>query len=168
MDKDFIFKTNEFVFSYRIAGILIYNNKVLLQKPLNDNGFSIPGGHVSFGETSEQTLIREFREEIGADIAVDKLILIGENFFPWGEKPCQQIGLYYTISLLNNAQIPLEGTFKAVDEMGNERIDLDFTWIPLKELDKITLYPTNIKQYLLSVPAHPEHFVYRQVGTENA
>lgn len=50
MSKDIILKTDEFVFSYRVAGILIRDKKILLQKPKNDDGYSIQGGHVSFGE----------------------------------------------------------------------------------------------------------------------
>lgn len=161
MDNDFIFKTENFIFSYRVAGVLIREGKILLQKPVGDDGFSLPGGHVSFGETSDRTLVREFREEINADIRVEKLILVGENFFLWGEKTCQQISLYYTVSLLDTAQIPLDGTFRAVDELQNERIDLDFSWIPLRDVEKIKVYPENITQYLLSVPEHPVHFVYR-------
>ncbi len=160
--EDIIFRTDTFVFSYRIAGILIHNNKILLQKPLNDDGYSIPGGHVSFGEISENTLIREFKEEIGVDIKIDRLIMIGENFFPWGDKPCQQICLYYAISLSDKTQIPLEGTFKAYDEMCNERIDLDFCWIPLSQLTKIKLYPLEIKEDLVLLPENVKHFVYRQ------
>ncbi len=58
MMSDMIFKTDEFVFSYRVAGILIHKCNVLLQKPKNDDGYSIPGGHIRFGETSIETLIR--------------------------------------------------------------------------------------------------------------
>ena len=79
---DFIFKTEEFVFSYRVAGICIQNGKVLLQKPSNDTGFAFPGGHVTLGETNEQTLIREFQEEIGTNVAVGDLKWVGELFFP--------------------------------------------------------------------------------------
>jgi ADP-ribose pyrophosphatase YjhB (NUDIX family) len=162
MKKDILFKTEEFVFSYRVAGILIRNNKILLQKPKNDDGYSVPGGHVSFGEISAETLVREFKEEINADIKVERLVLVGENFFPWGDKPCQQINLFYEISLCDESQIPLEGTFQAVDELGNERIDLDFTWIPLKELNNLNVYPTNIKKDLISLPENIKYFVYRE------
>jgi len=120
MEKDILFKTEEFVFSYRVGGILIKNNKILLQKPRNDDGYSIPGGHVSYGETSYETLIREFKEEINADIKIEKLVMVGENFFPWGNRPCQQISLYYEVSLCDERQIPLEGSFQAIDELGNE------------------------------------------------
>lgn len=159
---EIILKTDAFVFSYRVAGILIRDNKILLQKPLNEDGYAIPGGHVSFGEISENALIREFREEIGADIKVRRLLLVGENFFPWDDKLCQQICLYYLISLCDPTQIPLVGSFRAYDEIINEQIDLEFSWLSLSQLNKIKLYPLNIIEHLLSLPDHIQHFIYRE------
>ena len=107
---DILFKTEDWVFSYRVAGICLQNGKVLLQKPTNDSAHAFPGGHVEFGETNEETLIREFKEEIGADIRVGELKWVAEAFFPWGGKgkPCHQICLYYLVEILN-PEIPKEG-----------------------------------------------------------
>ena len=98
--SDILFKTEGYVFSYRVAGICIKHGRVLLQKPANDDGFAFPGGHVAFGETNEETLIREFREEIGAEISVGELKWVGELFFRWGDVPCHQICLYYLVDIL--------------------------------------------------------------------
>ena len=57
--QDILFKTGDFIFSYRISGILIRDGKILLQKPLNEDVYALPGGHVSFGETSDAALGRE-------------------------------------------------------------------------------------------------------------
>ncbi|MCM1256714.1 MAG: hypothetical protein NC307_02555 [Roseburia sp.] len=37
MDRDILFQTEEFIFSYRVGGLLIRNHKILLQKPGNDD-----------------------------------------------------------------------------------------------------------------------------------
>ena len=55
------------------------------------NAVTIPGGHVELGDTNAQTLVRELKEEIGADITVGDLKWVAEIFFPWGDKPCHQI-----------------------------------------------------------------------------
>jgi len=70
---DILFRTDEHVFSYRVAGICMQNGKVLLQKPTNDTAYAFPGGHAEFGETNAKTLVREFQEEIGVDISVSDL-----------------------------------------------------------------------------------------------
>ena len=36
MSRDILFKTDDFIFSYRVGGLLIRNDKILLQKPRND------------------------------------------------------------------------------------------------------------------------------------
>ena len=74
---DILFKNDDFVFSYRVGGILIHNEKILLQRPKNDD-YAIIGGHVAAMETSMETLKREFEEELHAEIEVDKLLAIGE------------------------------------------------------------------------------------------
>ena len=117
---------------------------------------------MSFGETTSETLIREFKEEINADIKIEKLIMVGENFFPWGNKACQQISLYYAVTLCNEHEIPLDRTFEAKDDLGNKRVDLDFLWIPLSEIHNIMDYPTNIKDDLISLPEQIKHFIYKE------
>lgn len=48
---DILFKNDDFVFSYRVGGILMCNGKILLQCPKNDD-YAIIGGHVVAMETS--------------------------------------------------------------------------------------------------------------------
>ena len=116
MGKDILFKTDDFVFSYRVGGILIHNDKILLQKPINDD-FAIIGGHVSSLETSVNSLKREFKEELHMDIQVDNLMAVGEIFFPWGNKTCHQICFYYKVQLEDMKDIPLDGSFLGYDEL---------------------------------------------------
>ena len=146
MSHDILFKTDEQVFSYRVAGLLVREDKILLQRDIWKN-HAVPGGHVSFMETTEETLKREFLEEINAVIGVDRLVAVQENFFMWGEKPCHQLHFYYQIHL-EEENIQLEGEFPVCDELGDLRVDLDFVWIPLEELDKISVYPREIRKLL--------------------
>ena len=122
--SDILFKTDDYVFSYRVGGLLIHNGKVLMQKAAGDDGYAFIGGHVAFGETTAETIVREFKEEIGADIKVERLLMVNESFFPWGNKPCQQINLYYLVSLKDETQIPLDRNFKALDELATSALSL--------------------------------------------
>ena len=43
---------------------------------------------------------------------------------------------------LVNDDIPLDGVFHGYDELDNERIDLDFCWVPLEDLkNDVKVYP---------------------------
>ena len=158
--QDILFKTEDFVFSYRIQGVLVRAGKALLQRSGED--YALIGGHVAALETTRETLVREFREEIHADIGVDELIGVGEVFFPWGQKPCHQIGLYYAVHLLDESQIPLDGIFHGYDDLDGERIDLDYCWVPLEELETIAIYPPQIVPHILSGSKEVLHFVYKE------
>jgi len=160
--SDIIFKTDDWVFSYRVAGILIHNNKLFLQKPTNDTGFALPGGHVSLGETNVETLIREFKEEIGADITVGDLKWVGELFFPWDDRPCHQIGLYYSVQLKEKSQIPLDGSFIGLEQIEGRNFDIEFHWIPLDEMKNIEIYPTNVPDLLSKIDEGVQHFIFRE------
>lgn len=88
---------------------MIHDGKILLQHPKNDD-YAIIGGQAATMETRMETLKREFEEELHVKIEVDNLVTIGEIYFPWGEKTCHQICLYYNVHLVNES-IPLEGVF---------------------------------------------------------
>lgn len=160
--SDILFKTDDWIFSYRAAGILIHNGKVLLQKPTNDTGFAFPGGHVSFGETNAKTLIREFKEEIGANISVNELKWVAEIFFPWGEKPCHQICNYYLVTLDDTTQIPLDRMFIGIEQMHERQFDIEFHWIPIENLKSIEIYPANAAELFGIMDRGVQHFVYRE------
>lgn len=160
--RDILFREEDAVFSYRVAGICIENGRVLLQRTPEDPGFAFPGGHVSFGETHEETLRREFQEEIGAQIAVGELQWVAELFFPWGEKPCQQICLYYRVEL-QDSETPREGTFLAKEQLDGKSSDLEFHWIPLDQAENIPIYPNQAAGLLADVGGPVRHFVCREV-----
>lgn len=159
--SDILFKTDDYVFSYRVAGICTQNGKVLLQKPTNDNGFAFPGGHVAFGETNEETLMREFKEEMGADISVGELKWVGEIFFSWGEKPCHQICLYYTVDI-EDGNIPKEGIFMAQEQLEGRNFEIEFHWVPIDKTGDVEIYPTNAIQLLENLDGSVQHFVYQE------
>ena len=64
-------------FHITVKGIVVLDNKILLLKrvkPSTDGlGFwELPGGGLEYGETPNQALIRELKEETGLDIVIIK------------------------------------------------------------------------------------------------
>ena len=159
---DILFKREDGVFSYRVAGICVEDGKVLLQTTTGeDKSFAFPGGHVAFGETNEETLIREFREEIGAQISVGDLKWVAEVFFPWGDRPCHQICLYYQVEI-EDSNVPKHGVFQGVEKMEDRSFSLEFHWIPIEEISALEVYPTNAKELMAKLHQGVQHFVYRE------
>lgn len=48
-------------FNFRVSGIAIHNNRLLLHTTLTDDFWNLPGGRVEFNESTDQTIIREFK-----------------------------------------------------------------------------------------------------------
>lgn len=70
--------SNKYIFTIRVTGVLIEDEKILLvkQKVNDKRNWSLPGGKLERGETLEQGIIREMKEETGLDVAVEKLLYI--------------------------------------------------------------------------------------------
>ena len=75
------FNFERFRFKYRVAGIALNRNQVLIHQLEGKNYWSLPGGRGEILENSIETLKREIREELEAEINVGRLLWIVENFF---------------------------------------------------------------------------------------
>ena len=53
-----------------------------------------PGGGMAYSESAEQTLLREFKEETGMDIAIERFLCLHEFLEP----PLHAIELFYIVN----------------------------------------------------------------------
>lgn len=61
------------------------------------------GGGIEFGERAEETIRREVREEIGAEVASLQYLFTLENIFTFNGEPGHEIVMVYDGSLANGA-----------------------------------------------------------------
>ncbi len=66
------------MFQIRVTGILIESDEILLvqQKVSDKRNWSLPGGRLEHGETLQQGLIREMKEETGLDVEIIRMLYV--------------------------------------------------------------------------------------------
>ena len=116
---------NQFV--SRTIGIIKKDNKILVQGRKGKDGWGFPGGTIAYLENSEETIKREFEEEIGEKVNINKLFAIVENFFKFDTITVHQISFYYLLNLDNNSKYYGMDSFDGVEEGKN----IIFKWIDL-------------------------------------
>jgi len=132
---------NEQKYPEPTVGALIFDQKnkiFLMTSPKWRDKYVIPGGHIELGETIEQALTREIKEETNLDIFDIKFITLQEFIF--GEefhKKKHFIFLDYACKTKNtNVVLNEEGT--------------DYLWITVDEALKLSIEPytrTTILKY---------------------
>ncbi len=155
MDKDWLFATDEYICDLRTVGVLIRDNKILVQRDRDGNEFALPGGHVKIGETLENGLIREYKEETDADISCECLLWSEECFWNWNGKQAHNIAFYYLIELCEGSDIPDTGEF--VSHKDNCNVVLG--WMPIDKIHEVIIYPEFLKKEIYNRNEHPKHFV---------
>ena len=158
MDKDWSFAGDGYVCGLRTAGVLIRDHMVLVQRDRDGNEYALPGGHVKIGETLEDGLIREMMEELGVGIKCVRLLWSEECFWEWGGKRAHTVAFYYRIELWDGSDIPKKGEF--VSQKDN--CDVALEWMPIEELQKVTIYPAFLKEEIYRLNGPMKHFVSKE------
>ena len=104
-------------------GVCFKEWKILLCRAKGGSTSYLPGGHIEFGETGRQALVREVKEELGLDAQTGKFLGVVENVFEQHGKPHAEINLVYELILPLDADIAAREDWIAFE--WRNRSDLD-------------------------------------------
>lgn len=144
-------------FNFRVAGLAIHEGRVLLHKFEGFDFWCLPGGRAEMGESSPETLKREFQEELGEHVSIDRLLWCCESFYDHRGFEVHELCMYYSVDFLENSDV-----VKRTDPFDVKEIDgttLTFKWFDLEAVDALEFYPEFIKNHLTDLPKTTQHIV---------
>ena len=109
-------------------GVCIRDGRLLLCRAKGGSSTYLPGGHIEFGETGREALVREMKEETGLDAACGKFLGVTENSFIQHGRPHAEINLVYELKLTTTDVTAKEDW-------------IEFLWCPLADLGSAQLLP---------------------------
>ena len=68
-----------------VGAVIVDDGKILLllrRKPPEEGAWSIPGGSVEFGETIEDAIVREVKEELGIECQIVTILRVTNHISP--------------------------------------------------------------------------------------
>ena len=156
-------KTNDYNFKFRVSGLVIRNNKLLLVDMDNSGFLCLPGGYVELGETTEEAVKRELVEEIGKKVIIKKYLGVVENYFiNKFSKKIHEISFYYTMDFVDN--VLEQNDFTLIENDKGHNIKLDFKWINLNEIDKIDIRPKFLKDLFKNNNLEFNHLIFDELN----
>jgi len=146
-------------FNYRILGVAVHEDLVLLHKAEGEKFWTFPGGRAEFGEAAEPTLKREMKEEIGTDVDVIRLLWFVENFFTYTGMRYHEIALYFLMQLPTTSKYLNQRSFQG-EEAG---LALTFQWFPIQPevLSSLPWLPSFLQTAVQKLPESVQHVIQR-------
>ena len=124
-------------------GVCVKDGKVLLCLPKDRSYSYLPGGHIEFGETGREALVREMKEETGLDATAGELLgVVESSFVQKGERHCE-INLIYEMKIREQG-IGNRKQVKSCEDW------ICFDWVDCDKLDSANLLPNEMVGFLAS------------------
>ena len=159
------FVQSDIQFTLRVAAVAIHDRHILLHRAEGDDFWALPGGRVEMLEPAAESLKREMKEEMDANVRVERLLWVIENFFDH-KISHHELGLYFSIDLgvdfaHHDKTQPFYGREDGPD--GNANLKLIFQWFPIDRLEDVYLFPTFLRTALQELPQHTQHVVHHDI-----
>lgn len=130
-------------FHHLARGIFIKDKKVLLAKAAGYTNTFLPGGHIEFGESAKEALVREIEEELSIASTVVNFIGLVEH--KWEKKGILNCEINQIFEVKSEE-------LKTSDNPKSSEAHLEFFWCDADDLETKNLQPypfrSLIKNYL--------------------
>ncbi len=127
-----------------VRAIVIKDDKLLVmhRNKFGEEYDTLPGGSIEIGETPDQALVRELREETTLEIESARLIIIEHAGDPFGDQY-----IYLCKYLKGEPKLHPDSEEMAINRLGKNLYQP--SWLDMKNLSKTYLVSENLKQLII-------------------
>ena len=147
---DISFKMENEKFNYRVCAIMISDNRLLAMKDERSPYYYLPGGRVAMGETAEQAVIRELKEELGVTATIARPLWLNQAFFTEDVDKLRyhELCLYFLMDI-TDTDLLLRGSWFTSKEGSRTHT---FEWLAFDRLTEEYFYPLFLKKDIFHLP----------------
>ena len=145
---DIRLQTGDARFTLRAAALILQNGQLLaIQNDCAGCCYTIGGG-VRLGESTEEAVLRECREETGHDWQIERLVFVQERFYRAADTQHHELVFFY---LMKPPVAPIANGLPT--DQQHERL----CWLPIDQLDDAPLVPAFLKEAVQAIPQSVQH-----------
>ena len=147
---DISFKMENEKFNYRVCAIMISDNRLLAMKDERSPYYYLPGGRVAMGETAEQAVIREIKEELGVTATIARPLWLNQAFFTEDVDKLRyhELCLYFLMDITDTDLLSRGSMFTSKEGSRTHT----FEWLAFDRLAEEYFYPLFLKTDIFHLP----------------
>ena len=147
---DISFKVENKKFNYRVCAIMIQDEKILAMQDERSPYYYLPGGRVKLGETAEDAIIREIKEELKIMPSIIRPLWLNQAFFKEDvdKLTYHELCIYFLVDIMQEKLPTKYGKFY-LQEWEHRHC---FEWLKFEQLIDTYFYPIFLKKEIYNLP----------------
>ena len=148
---DITFKADKGIFNYRVCAIIISDGRILAMHDERSPYFYLPGGRVEFGETAEDAIIREIKEELDITAKIVRPLWLNQAFFTEDveKSDFHELCLYFLMDISDTDLLSRGDKFVLTERRHTHK----FEWLEFDRLKDEYFYPLFLKKEIYNLPS---------------
>ena len=147
---DISFQSENEKFNYRVCAVILNDGKILAMQDERSPYFYLPGGRVKMGETAEDAVIRETKEELSIIARIIRPLWLNQGFFKEDVDGLQyhEICIYFLMDISDTDLLSRGDAFFRQEGVHRHT----FQWLKYEQLQHEYFYPVFLKKQIFDLP----------------
>ncbi|MBQ8370004.1 MAG: NUDIX domain-containing protein [Clostridia bacterium] len=137
-------------FNYRVCAVILSEGRLLAMHDERSPYYYLPGGRVKLGETAEDAVLREIKEELNITPTIARPLWLNQAFFTEDvdRLDYHELCIYFLMDISGTDLLNRGRTFSSTEG----RHTHSFEWLEFERLKDEYFYPLFLKQEIFNLP----------------